>query len=268
MLPRRHAENHVSIKSADDIKKIEEANQIIARIFEYIATVDLAGLSTSELDSIVEKEITKAKARPSFKTVPGYAHATCISVNNKVVHGIPNKKEIIKNGDIVKLDVGTVKNGFFGDACYTFKVGTIKPEADRLVECTREALRRGIAVALPGNRLGDIGAAIQNYVESEGYNIVRDYTGHGVGYAVHEPPTVLHYGKAGTGMRLQEGMVLAIEPMVNAGTWEIDMLRDGWTVVTADGSLSAQFEHSVAILKDGPLILSRYNEELLGGRKK
>jgi methionyl aminopeptidase len=244
------------LKSADDIERIRESGKIIAGIFNSIARMPLDGVSTAEIDSYIEKEIHANRARASFATVPGYSHATCISVNDGVVHGIPSKKTILKNGDIVKVDVGVVKNGFFADACRTFCVGEISPDAQMLVDAAEKSLEIGIAEALPGRRLGDLGFAIQSFVESKGFSVVRDYTGHGVGFAVHEEPTILHYGKPGTGMTMRPGMVLAIEPMINAGRCETKVLRDGWTAVTLDGSLSAQFEHTVAITEHGHDILT------------
>lgn len=213
-------------------------------------------MSTADIDQWVDHEIRAHKGRASFATVPGYSHATCISVNDAVVHGIPSKKFIVKNGDIVKVDVGVVKNGFFADACRTYMVEPVSHIAATLVATAQQACEIGIRQAHPGNHLGDIGEAIQKFVESKGYSVVRDYTGHGVGYAVHEEPTILHFGKAGTGMEIREGMVLAIEPMINAGRAETQLLHDGWTAVTRDGSLSAQFEETIAVTAHGPEILT------------
>jgi methionyl aminopeptidase len=244
------------LKSADDITRIKEAGVIIAEIFALIRGMNLEGLTTLEIDEFVDREIRTRKARASFATVPGYSHATCISVNDGVVHGIPSKKIVIKKGDIVKIDVGVVKNGFFADACRTFSVEPVSAEAHNLVVTAAKSLDIGIVQAVPGKKLGDIGYAIQKYVESKGYSVVRDYTGHGVGFAVHEEPTILHYGKAGTGITIHPGMVLAIEPMINAGGYETKLLDDGWTAVTKDGSLSAQFEHTIAVTENGPVILT------------
>lgn len=246
----------IKLKTPDDIKRIAEAGRIIAEIFKILTRKSLAGLSTYEIDKFVEGIIHKSKAMPSFKTVKGYAHATCISVNDEVVHGIPSKKKIIKKGDLVKIDIGVVKSGYFADACKTFTVRPVSEVADKLVSVTLESLKIGIRELSPGNRLGDVGAAIQQYVEKNGFSVVRDYTGHGVGFAVHELPSVLHYGVKGKGRLLHEGMVIALEPMVNEGTYEVSILDDGWTAVTEDGKLSAQFEHTVAITKDGPVILT------------
>jgi methionyl aminopeptidase len=255
-MKKKGKQRETHLKSADDIERIRESGKIIAEIFSNIARMPLDGVSTAEIDFFVEKEIMAKKARASFATVPGYSHASCISVNDGVVHGVPSKKVILRNGDIVKVDVGVVKNGFFADACRTFCVGEISEQAQRLVSAAERSLEIGIAEALPGKRLGDIGFAIQNFVESQGFSVVRDYTGHGVGFAVHEEPTILHYGKPGTGMTIRPGMVLAIEPMINAGRYETRVLSDGWTAVTRDGSLSAQFEHTIAITEHGHDILT------------
>lgn len=256
-MTKRKVRNEYSIKSADDIERIREAGKIIAEIFSALKKMDFDGMSTADIDGFVEKEILSAKARPSFATVPGYSHATCISINDGVVHGIPSKKIICKKGDIVKIDVGVVKNGYFGDACRTYGVGDLASDVKKFIEHAERALDIGIKAALPGNKLGDVGYAIQTYVESNGYSVVRDYTGHGVGFAVHEDPVVLHYGRPGTGLTLRPGMVIAIEPMINMGRYETKVLSDGWTAVTKDGSLSAQFEHTVAITENGNDILTR-----------
>jgi methionyl aminopeptidase len=246
----------ITLKSPDDIKRIREAGIIIAEIFKILAGKSLNGLSTFEVDRLVEDVIHKSKAMPSFKTVKNYSYATCISLNNEVVHGIPSKKKIIKKGDIVKIDIGVVKSGYFADACRTFAVKPVLKIADKLISVTAESLKMGIEILYPGNRLGDMGSVIERYVKACGFSIVRDYTGHGVGFAVHELPCVLHYGEKGRGRILQEGMVLAIEPIVNEGSADIMVLDDGWTAVTEDGKLSAQFEHTVAVTMDGPVILT------------
>lgn len=247
---------NVSLKSGDDIRRIKDSGKIIAEIFSILNQKDIEGLSTLELDFFVENYILKSKARPSFKTVVNYNHATCISINDEVVHGIPQKKKKIKNGDIVKVDVGVVKNGYFSDACITVEVGTVAEKAGRLVDAAKKAMFLGIQEMYPGKKIGDIGAAIQVVAEKAGYSVVRDFTGHGVGFAVHELPNVPHYGRRGSGLTLKEGMVLAIEPMLNEGKHHVIILDDGWTAVTADGKLSAQFEHTVAVTADGPWILT------------
>ena len=245
-----------NLKSADDIERIREAGKVLAEIFSLIGTLDLAGMTSADLDALVDKEIRARKARASFATVPGYKHATCISVNDGVVHGIPSKKTIFKNGDIIKVDIGTVKNGFFADACRTYCTGTVSVEAKKLVDAARHCLELGIKEAEAGKRIGDIGAAIQSYAESMGFSVVRDYCGHGVGFAVHEDPSIPHYSRKGTGALILPGMVLAIEPMLNAGRYETKLLSDGWTAVTKDGSLSAQFEETIAVTENGVEILT------------
>ena len=205
---------------------------------------------------MIDSMIIKKKGRAAFKTVPGYSAASCISVNDEVVHGIPSKKRKIRTGDLVKIDIGVVLNGYFGDACRTFSAGKVSDNARRLAEATRRSLEKAIEVMTPGNRIGDIGHAIQEYAESCGYTVVRNYTGHGVGFALHEPPVVPHYGKKKTGIILEPGMVLAVEPMINEGGYAVRLLDDGWTAVTADGSLSAHFEHTIAVTDSGPVILT------------
>lgn len=248
--------NSIRLKNKDDIKRIAEAGKVIAAIFSELEKILQAGMSTFELDTIVESMILKAKGRPSFKTVPNYHHATCLSINDEVVHGIPSKKKKLKVGDIIKVDVGVVKNGYFADACRTFPVGDISEKARRIMQTASAALRVGLEQVRMDRRLGDIGFAIQSYAEEHGFSVVRDFTGHGVGFAVHEHPNVPHYGRKNTGLILREGLVLAIEPMINEGTEKVVTLDDGWTTITADGKLSAQFEHTVAVTKDGPMVLT------------
>lgn len=246
----------VRYKTPGEIEKIRDAGRIIAEIFRHLAGIPLDGMSTWELDTIIDTMINRKKARPAFKTVAGYSHSSCISINNEVVHGVPSKKKRLKDGDIVKVDIGVALNGFFGDACTTIMVGRVSGPAERLVMAARESLRKGIGAMVTGGRLGDIGGTIQEYAESLGYSVVRTFTGHGIGYELHEFPVVPHYGKRGKGMQLQEGLVLAIEPMINEGGNQVVTLEDGWTTVTADGSLSAQFEHTVALTSRGPLVLT------------
>ena len=198
----------------------------------------------------------KKGARPAFKGYRGYPYSLCTSVNSEVVHGMPSEREL-KEGDIVSLDFGILNDGYYGDAAVTVPVGEITPGARKLLKITEEALYRGIAEIKAGNRIGDISAAIQGHVEAAGYSVVRDLVGHGIGKSLHEDPQVPNYGSGGRGIELKPGMVFAIEPMVNEGTYRVEILRDGWTVVTADGKLSAHFEHSVAITENGPVILSR-----------
>ena len=245
------------LKSADDIRRIREAGVVIARIFDALGRESLAGVSTSEIDGLVEDIIRRSGSRPSFKTVSGYGHSCCISVNSEVVHGVPSPKRRLRDGDIVKIDIGVVRRGFFADGCRTFPVGSISPEVRRLLETAGGALDAAIRVMVPGKRTGDIGAAIQGYAGERGFSVVRDCSGHGVGFGLHELPRIPHFGNPGTGEELLPGMVLAVEPIINAGGPGVRALDDGWTLVTDDGSLSAQFEDTVAITGEGTTVLTR-----------
>ncbi len=249
-------EDRINLKSPDEIKRIKEAGKIISEIFRDLQDISFIGLTTLELDSFIENAIYRKKARSSFKTVVNYGFASCISINNEVVHGIPSRKKIVRKGDIVKVDIGVVKKGYFADACCTFMIEPITNSVRKLVEVCRLSLDKAIDVMHAGRRLGDVGSAIQSYVEGKGFSIVRDLFGHGVGFSVHELPRVPHFGVTNMGLLLREGMVLAVEPIVNEGSGEILTLDDGWTIVTADGRLSAQFEHTVAITDHGPVILT------------
>ena len=213
-------------------------------------------MSTKELDLVVRRSIEGEGAKPSFLGLYGFKGSACISINNQVIHGIPSKDVYLRSGDIVSVDVGAYIHGYHGDSAYTFACGEISPEAQRLLDVTRESLYMGVKQAVRGNRTGDIGNAVQKYVEARGYSVVREYTGHGVGASVHEDPGVPNYGTPHRGIRLEEGMVIAIEPMINEGKPGVRQLSDGWTVVTTDGKLSAHFEHTVAITADGPVILT------------
>lgn len=244
------------LKSSDDIKRIREAGIVIAEIFKLLQQKSLIDVSTGELDILIENIIHRAKARPAFKTVKNYNHATCISINSEVAHGIPSPKRVIKQGDIISIDIGVVKGGFFADACYTFSADPISPGPAKLLDTARESLALGIQEMIPGKRLGDVGAAIQEHVDKQGFSIVRDFTGHGVGYSMHELPHVPHVGLRNMGKELQEGMVLAVEPIVNEGSCDIVTMNDGWTIITEDGKLSAQFEHTIAVTDTGPHILT------------
>ncbi|MBN1533921.1 MAG: type I methionyl aminopeptidase [Spirochaetes bacterium] len=246
----------IRLKTPEDIRRIRESGRILAGIFHDISSLDLKGITTWELDTIIENSINRKKARPAFKTVAGYSHSSCISVNSEVVHGIPSRKKILRDGDIVKVDIGVALNGFFSDSCVTYRVGRVSEAARRLCDSAMEALSLGISAMVPGNRLGDIGGSIQEYVESRGYSVVRTFTGHGIGFDLHEQPVVPHYGTKGSGMVLREGLVLAVEPMVNQGGAGVRTLEDGWTAVTEDGMLSAQYEHTVAITERGPVVLT------------
>lgn len=248
------------IKTLEDIKEINKANQIIARLYTDILPKYIKpGISTFEIDKIVDDYIRSQGAIPGCIGVPGiyepFPAATCISVNEEVVHGIPNGR-ILQDGDIVSIDTVTILNGYYGDSARTYAVGNIDDEAKKLLEVTEKSRTIGIENAIVGNRLGDIGHAIQQYVEKNGFSVVRDYAGHGVGHKMHEDPMVPNFGRSGRGFKIQEGMVLAIEPMVNVGTYKLNMKDDGWTVVTKDGKRSAHFEHSIAIVDGKAIILS------------
>jgi methionyl aminopeptidase len=246
----------VTLKRPEEIEKMRTSNRIVAEILEELKGRVKPGITTKELDIFSEGLAKKRKAQPAFKGYHGYPFALCASVNCVVVHGMPSDR-ILVSGDILSLDFGIYYEGYYGDAAITVPVGAVSTEAERLMHCTEEALYQAIKEAVPGNRLGDISAACQEKVEGAGYSVVRDYVGHGIGRYLHEEPQVPNYGVRGRGLELKAGMVLAIEPMVNQGTYRVKLLTDGWTVVTEDGSLSAHFEHSVAITDNGPDILSR-----------
>jgi methionyl aminopeptidase len=247
----------IILKSLQEIEKIRKACLIVADVLESIRGMVRPGITTQELDEFAEQFIVAAGAKPAFKGYRGYPKTLCTSVNNEVIHGIPSKDAVLKQGDIVSVDVGTIVEGFYGDAAITLPVGAIKPEAERLMRVTEESLLRGIAQAQAGNRLYDISHAVQDYVESNGYSVVREFVGHGIGRSLHEDPQLPNFGASGQGPRLKPGMVLAIEPMVNIGGSATVTQEDNWTAVTADGSLSAHFEHTIAIMPDGPWILTK-----------
>ena len=246
----------IVLKTARELAKMREAGRISARALRLAGEAVEPGVTTAEIDRLVRRYIEKEGARPSFLGYGGFPASACISVNNVVIHGIPSKKIVLKEGDIVSVDVGAELNGFHGDNAWTFPCGKISAEAQALLDATRESLFEGIKMARPGNRIGDIGSAVQRYVEARNYSVVRDFVGHGVGAKLHEDPSVPNYGTPGRGVRLLPGMTIAIEPMINAGTHEVEVLSDEWTTVTKDGKLSAHFEHSVAITPDGPQILT------------
>lgn len=246
----------VIIKTDREIEMMKQAGQIAAIALKLAGESIEPGINTLEIDSIIRKHIESQGAKPSFLGYGDFPNSSCISVNNVVIHGIPSKKTVLKNGDIVSIDVGAFFEGFHGDTAYTFACGDITTEAKNLLETTYKSLFEGIEKAAVGNRIGDISSAVQSYVEARSYSVVRDFVGHGVGAKLHEDPSVPNFGKPGRGLRLQAGMTIAIEPMINAGTAEVEILPDGWTTVTVDNKLSAHFEHTVAITPDGPLILT------------
>ena len=246
----------VSLKTTRELRLMREAGKISQEALLKAGEAVKPGVTTFELDKIVRTTIEKAGAVPSFLGYGGFPASACISVNNVVIHGIPSKKQILKEGDIVSIDVGACYQGFNGDNAWTFACGDISMEAQKLLDATRESLFEAIKMAQPGNRVGDIGSTVQRYVEARNYSVVRDFVGHGVGAKLHEDPSVPNYGTPGRGVRLLPGMTIAIEPMVNAGGPGVTVLGDGWTTVTRDGRLSAHFEHTVAITPDGPVILT------------
>ena len=247
----------IILKSQDEIKRIAEACHIAAEALENIKKIVAPKNTTLELDRFAETFIVSKGATPAFKGYKGYPASLCTSVNEEVVHGIPSAAKRLKEGDIISLDVGVYYKGFYGDAAVTLPVGKINDTAKRLLAATEGALYQGMKSAVIGNRLSDISSAIQDYVETRGFSVVRNFVGHGIGRELHEEPQLPNFGSPGEGPILMDGMVLAIEPMVNAGTWEVVILDDGWTAVTRDNSLSAHFEHTVAITLDGPKALTK-----------
>ncbi len=246
----------IIIKSDREINLMREANRIVAETHELLAEVIKPGITTAEIDRIAEEYILRQSAKPAFKGYQGFPATVCASINEQVVHGIPSDRKL-EEGDIIGLDIGAYKNGYYGDAARTWPVGKVSASAQKLIEVTRESLNQGIAKALAGNRLTDISHAIQNYVESHDFSVVLEYVGHGIGRSMHEAPQVPNYGQPGRGPRLKKGMCLAIEPMINAGGHEVKVLGDRWTVVTADGSFSAHYEDTIVITDREPLILTR-----------
>ncbi|MBI2979809.1 MAG: type I methionyl aminopeptidase [Chloroflexi bacterium] len=234
------------IKSDKEIAVMRQAGRIVATVLRVLSSKMRAGMKTEELDDIAVRELKKLGAKSSFKGYRGFPATLCVSVNDEIVHGIPGKR-ILQEGDIVSLDFGAIFQGFHGDAAVTVGVGKISPQAERLIAATEGALQAGIAAACPGARLGDVSVAIQRYAESRGYSVVREYTGHGIGREMHEEPQIPNFGLPGQGLVLKKGMTLAIEPMVNIGDWRTTVADDHWTVSTSDGSLSAHFEHTIAV---------------------
>jgi len=247
----------IILKSRREIDIMREANQIVAETHAFLSENIKPGISTAEIDKLADEFIRGKGAVPSFKGYQGFPASVCISINEEVVHGIPNDHRYLENGDIVSIDIGTFYEGFNGDAARTHAVGDISENASKLLKVTEESLLKGIEKAVIGNRLFDISHAVQEFVEKNGFSVVRDYVGHGIGRDMHEDPQIPNFGPAGKGPKLKEGMTLAIEPMVNIGGYEVETLEDNWTVVTKDRSLSAHFEHTIAITKDGVEILSK-----------
>lgn len=242
-------------RSAAEIEKIRESSRIVADTLNMLETHLEPGIKTIELDQLAEDYIRSRGGRPAFKGYYGFPATLCVSINNEVVHGIPGERAL-KRGDLVSVDCGVEKNGYYGDHAKTYTVGPVDSDIQHLIEVTQESLLHGIAMAKAGNHLYDIGHAVQEYAEDQGFSVIRKLVGHGIGTQLHEEPQVPNYGKAGTGPRLKAGMVIAIEPMINQGNYDVYTGDDGWTVFTSDGKLSAHFEHTVCITEDGPEILS------------
>jgi methionyl aminopeptidase len=251
-----HSRERIVVKSRDEMARIRDACRVVAEVLKEVVAAVAPGVSTLELDRLAEARTRARRAEPAFLGYHGFPGSLCVSINDEVVHGIPRAERRLEQGDLVGLDFGAVLLGAYGDSAVTVPVGPIAEVGRRLIEVTRGALSRAIAEARPDNRVGDIGAAVQAFVETRGYSVVRDFVGHGIGRRLHEPPQIPNFGTAGTGARLRPGMVLALEPMVNVGSFEVDTLDDGWTAVTMDGGLSAHFEHTVAVTENGPEILT------------
>jgi methionyl aminopeptidase len=249
-------------KSREEIETMDRCNRVVTRILAAVAERVKPGATTMDLDREAEMLCREAGVKPAFKGYRGYPCVLCTSVNEVVVHGIPSPKKVLREGDIIGIDFGVILDGYYGDAAVTVPVGRVAADAESLMRVTRESLHQAIAAARPGNRLSDVSATIQRYVESRGYSVVREFVGHGIGTSLHEDPQVPNYGTPGNGPVLKEGLALAIEPMVNLGRPEVRILEDGWTASTVDGSLSAHFERSIAITEDGPLILGGEMEGL------
>jgi methionyl aminopeptidase len=245
----------IIIKSEREITVMRRAGRIVAAVLEILSKQIKPGMKTKELDVIAAREVNRLGGTPSFKGYHGYPANLCVSVNDEIVHGIPGER-VLREGDVVSLDMGAIYNGFQGDGALTVGVGKVSPRAQGLIDTTREALHAGIAAAHPGARLGDVSAVIQHYAESRGYSVVREYSGHGIGREMHEEPQIPNFGPAGIGPVLRKGMTLALEPMVNLGDWHTRVAADDWTVLTADGSLSAHFEHTIAVTENGAEVLT------------
>jgi methionyl aminopeptidase len=256
----------ITCRSRSEIEKLRRVNQLVARILAELRAVVAPGVTTAEIDALAEARVRAAGATPAFKGYHGYPATVCVSVNEQVVHGIPSNRRLVE-GDIVSIDMGARLDGFYGDCAVTVPVGRVSKEAARLLQVTEEALFHGIEAVKPGARVSDIGAAVQQHVEAHGFSVVREFVGHGIGTSLHEEPQIANYGPPGRGPRLAEGMVLAIEPMVNAGKPAVKVLADGWTAVTRDGSLSAHFEHTVVVTREGCEILTLLEQDVTRARQ-
>ena len=247
----------ILIKTAAEIDKMRRSGEILRQVHDVVAPLVVPGASTMDLENAAASKIEALGAVSAFKGYHGFPAVLCTSVNSEVVHGIPSPKRVLKDGDIVSIDCGVIVDGFYSDCAVTYAVGKASVETQKLLEVTKASLEKAILQAQVGGRLGDISATVQEMCEAEGFGVVREFVGHGIGRSMHEDPQVPNFGTRGKGPRLKAGMVLAIEPMINAGGPEVKVLPDGWTTITVDGSLSAHFEHTVAITKDGPLVLTR-----------
>jgi methionyl aminopeptidase len=243
-------------RSTDELERMRAAGRLVGEVLAELAGLVAPGVTTADLDAVAEKRIARAGATPAFKGYHGYPATICASINDEVIHGIPSGRRLLNDGDIISIDVGASLNGYFGDSAITLPVGQVSEEAATLLRVTEEALYKAIDHVRPGSRISDLGHAVQKHVEAYGFSVVREFVGHGIGQRMHEEPQIPNYGDPGRGPRLTEGMVLAIEPMVNAGKPAVKVLGDGWTAVTRDNSLSAHFEHTVAVTADGPWILT------------
>jgi methionyl aminopeptidase len=246
----------IVIKTVKEVEKMRRAGEIVREVLHAVRAMVKPGVTTLELENVAESMIAEAGAKPAFKGYHGFPCVLCTSLNDQVVHGIPSAKTVLREGDILSVDCGAVIDGYYGDSAITIPVGKVAPTTQRLLDVTQQSLVRAIETVRPGAMLGDVGAAVQEIVEAEGFSVVKEFVGHGIGTHMHEDPQIPNFGQRGRGVRLREGMVLAIEPMVNAGSDAVRVLKDGWTAVTEDGSLSAHFEHTVAVTKDGAAILT------------
>jgi len=247
----------IHLKSTKEIEVMKGASRIVAEILLELREIVRDGITTAEVDRIAEELTLKKKAKPAFKGYRGFPASICVSVNEEVVHGIPSSKRVLKTGDVVGLDFGVIYDGYYGDSAMTVPIGRITPELEHLLKITEQCLYKAIEQAVPGNFISDISAAVQTLADANNYGIVREFCGHGIGRALHEDPPVLNYVQNGKGPKIKPGFVLAIEPMINLGTEKVKVLDDGWTVITADGRPSAHFEHTIAVTRDGPIILTR-----------
>ena len=246
----------IAIKTAQEIEKMRKSGRVLRQVHDAIRAAVKPGATTMDLEKVAEAKIAELGGKPAFKGYMDYPACLCTSVNNEVIHGIPSHTRRLREGDVVSVDCGVILDGYYSDAAVTHAVGKVKPEIQKLLDVTETSLEKAIEQVKPGNTLGDIGAAVQEYCEAAGFGVVREFVGHGIGKKMHEDPQVPNYGKKGKGTKLRPGMVLAIEPMINAGGPEVKVLNDGWTAVTLDGSWSAHFEHTVAVTQDGHLVLT------------